>query len=195
MDESRFDSVGKVILPSEKVFQHKRNSQFNIEREMLGLETPQSMEALALLYDNYRDKKVSIDDLSFDTQELLTAYITRNLELPDIYVYLSADERSTFDENKDNIISIQEYRKYTEDQNIRIQKEIELSSVENRQKQSELIQMQITKHESFHLDITVLIGVGFLCIRAIVITLIIDRTRKYNNRYKLNVKELTNLMT
>ncbi|WP_339241291.1 hypothetical protein [Paenibacillus sp. FSL F4-0243] len=52
IDESRFGSMGKVILPSEKVVQHMRESKYDAEREMLGLETPQSIETLAGLYHN-----------------------------------------------------------------------------------------------------------------------------------------------
>lgn len=182
IDKSRFDSMGKVILPSEKVVQHMRKSQFDAEREIFGLETPQSMETLAELYNNYRDQKVSINDLSFDTQELLTAYIIKNLELPDIYVYLTVSERDTFDVNEDKIISKQEYQKYNEDKNIRTQKNYELSLIREKQKQAELIQLENTKHDFLHFDATVFICVGFICITAIVITLIIVRTRKYNNK-------------
>jgi hypothetical protein len=179
-DAARFDSTGKVVLPSEKEVQYTRPSdtaKYDPEREMIGVKTPISMESLEGLYDNYKSGKVSFDSLSFDTQELLTAYITKNLSRPDIYINLSTTNRIKFDENKDGVISKQEYKIYTEAKDVEIQKTLEISSDEKKQGQIELLQAQNSKHEFFYFDATVLISVGFLCITAIVITLIIARTR------------------
>lgn len=179
-DAARFDSSGKVVLPSEKDVQYTRPSdtaKYDPEREKLGVKSPISMETLQGLYDNYKSGKVSYDSLSFDTQQLLSTYIIKNLSLPDIYVNLTTIERNQFDSNKDGVISKQEFQTYNEAKSAEVQKTREIALIEKKQDQKELILTQNTKHDFLHFDATILISIGFLCITAIVITLIISRSR------------------